>query len=714
MSSQTEEEIIHISVKFLTGISINLSVTDSTRIINVKNFIHEQNGTPTSDQRLIFAGDTNTVLDDNKTISDYNIKDGSALHCVIKIKDKLKETGKGKVLVKVRTGQTFTLDIAASDTIYTLKQNINKTWGRGNLDPSELILIFAGLKLRNTLSITDYNIRDESTLHLEWSRSSLMQIVIRHETDSFPMYVHPFDTFQFVKDLISRQIKLDLDQSDYHLIYANSKLNDNDSFFDHFIKDGDTIDISLRTQKMTIEINYQGRTFSLDVDATDTIRSVKSKIYDKSEFKVGSQCLTCDDDFTEFENGRTLSSYNINEGYTMYLSVCSPPPVTNVIHITIKAKNNRVVLLPAKYSDTIHDIKTKITLEWGIPTHHQILRRVKPHSILDYKDEHTVSYCNIEDGDTVHLVLELPPIRITVESNRFPAIELDIPPSSTVLDLKMMLHGEIGCFPSEYYRLIFNGDILDDSKALIHYNVQDGDSVVLEGSLPFASGIKITFSDEVVERGVSTMDVELDWGMNIVLRHYAMFVRNIDLDRLQFFYGGIEVSENSTISLSEFGLDNGDTIDVIIKEQGQIRTSNIPSLSIKLVAPGRGVEHVVNIGRNTILRRIFVAYAEMRNTPVDFFTFRYNGNAIPMCDGAQETPISIGIKERETITCELTTYEVSRDKQFKRLTHCLTSLCLTDALSFKGCVGLDEELEVIKKAYYKSVRMYRPVSIILL
>jgi len=85
-----------------------------------------------------------------------------------------------------------------------------------------------------------------------------------------------------------------------------------------------------------------------------------------------------------------------------------------------------------------------------------------------------------------------------------------------------------------------------------------------------------------------------------------------------------------------------------------------------------------------------------------------------MCDGAQETPISIGIKERETITCELTTYEVSRDKQFKRLTHCLTSLGLTDALSFKGCVSLDEEFEVIKKAYYKCVRMYHPVSTILL
>ena len=262
--------------------------------------------------------------------------------------------------------------------------------------------------------------------------------------------------------------------------------------------------------------------------------------------------------------------------------------------------------------------------------------------------------------------------------------------------------------------MVLMGHVLDDSKALTHYNVQDGDFVILVRKVPTDSKIKITFTDEVVDGGVSTMDVELDWSMNIVLRHYAMFARNIDLDRLQFFYGGFEVSKNSTISLGEFGLDNGDTIDVIIKEHEQIRISNIPSLTIKLVAPGRGVEHVVKIGRNTILRRIFVAYAEMRNTPVDFFTFRYNGNAIPMCDGAQETPISIGIKERETITCELTTYEVSRDKQFKRLTHYLTSLGLTDALSFKGCNSLDEELEVTKKAYYKSVRMYRPVSIILL
>jgi len=114
MSSQ-EEEMIHISVKFINGKSLNISVTDSTRIINVKNFIHDQHGLPTSDQRLMHE---KIELDDNKTISDYNIKDGSTFYCLIRIKDKLKETGKGKVVIKVRTGQTFTLDIAASVYMY--------------------------------------------------------------------------------------------------------------------------------------------------------------------------------------------------------------------------------------------------------------------------------------------------------------------------------------------------------------------------------------------------------------------------------------------------------------------------------------------------------------------------------------------------------------------------------------------------------------------
>ena len=51
---------------------------------------------------MIFAG---VSLNDNKTISEYNIKDGSIMYCVEW--NKLNETGLDKLFIKVRTDQTF-------------------------------------------------------------------------------------------------------------------------------------------------------------------------------------------------------------------------------------------------------------------------------------------------------------------------------------------------------------------------------------------------------------------------------------------------------------------------------------------------------------------------------------------------------------------------------------------------------------------------------
>jgi len=59
----------------------------------------------------IFAG---VSLNDNKTISEYNIKDGSIMYCVEW--NKLSETGLDKLFVEVRTDQTFS-------TLYNQKIN---------------------------------------------------------------------------------------------------------------------------------------------------------------------------------------------------------------------------------------------------------------------------------------------------------------------------------------------------------------------------------------------------------------------------------------------------------------------------------------------------------------------------------------------------------------------------------------------------------------
>ncbi|KAF5763129.1 putative Ubiquitin-like domain-containing protein [Helianthus annuus] len=297
---------IHISITTLHGKPIihSLKVRPSDTISYVKDKVCR------SEDVLIF---NENALEDSGTLADFHIFNGSTLKLI------RKSSGFMEIFVETLKGNTISLSVEPTYTIANVKSKIED---EECIPVDEQALVFNQMVLDDSGTLFDFHIKNNSTLRVmrksKGSVKKTIQIFIKTPTgETLAQEVNSSDTIANIKAKIQNKVCIPCDEQ--ALIFDDVVL-DNISTLAEFRIFKESMLTLMRISRGFMRLfikTLTGKTITLEVKPSATIRDVKSKICDTEGIPVYQQRLVFKGN--ELDDGPTLSDYNIHNDATVAL-----------------------------------------------------------------------------------------------------------------------------------------------------------------------------------------------------------------------------------------------------------------------------------------------------------------------------------------------------------------------------------------------------------
>ncbi|CAM2706249.1 unnamed protein product [Rotaria socialis] len=366
-----------IFFKTLTGTVFIYELEPSDTVAYIKAKIEHDISIALRQQKLILAGKT---LHNDQTLSYYNIQKGTTICFVI--------GGAGCVSfhVKLPSGRNIELMMSPGfTTIEEVKSIIERQEG---IPLYQQRLVFQGKLLENRRIVSDYDIDFDNTVFLFHLDSGSMQIFVETPTvKTLTLQADPSDTIKSVKRNITdiQHIRAE----DQKLVFDGKQLDDDKTLLDYRIKHKSKLHLFIPDEVQIYVKRQIGKIITLTVRPSDFIEDVKKKI------KIAGHKKHLIFANIELEDDRTLSDYNIGHESTLELII------PEIIQVYVKKLTGEIITLVVRSSDTIKNVKLKLSQRGHIPVNEQKLIFAGS----ELQDQRQLAEHNIRHNSTLELWL---------------------------------------------------------------------------------------------------------------------------------------------------------------------------------------------------------------------------------------------------------------------------------------------------------------------